>query len=312
MPVSKFMEGFSSRNDSWSYLAVNGADEQWGLVCTTAGFQNVPPESPYPVSQHPRDYNRISTGRIFNEYQLVYITEGGGWFESASCPRTRIASGTVMLLFPGEWHTYHPDKETGWSEMWVGFRGPVADTVLRSQHFQPSEPLYRIGISETVIGLYREILSHADKQKPGYQQMIAGIIQHIIGHVHYKYHNKAYADNPVVDKINKARLMMRDDLAGNMNVEAIAASLGMGYTWFRRVFKEYTGISPARYRTQLRMARAKELLTSSDLSVSEIAFDLGFESISQFSTFFSKHEGSSPSVFREKNAMLHPKSSQHG
>lgn len=301
------MEGFDRRDDSWSYLAVSDADEQWGLVCTTAGFQNVPPASPYPVSQHPRDYNRISTGRTLNEYQLVYITEGSGWFQSESCARTRISSGTMIILFPGEWHTYFPDKETGRGKIWVGFRGPVADTVLRSQHFDPREPLYRIGISETVIGLYRELLSHVRKQKPGYQQMIAGIVQHIIGHVHYKYHNKAYADNPVVDKINKARIVMRDDVAGNISVEEIASQLGMGYTWFRRVFKEYTGTSPARYRTRLQIARAKELLASSDLSVSEIAFDLGFDSISQFSTFFSKHEGGPPSLFREKNAILYPK-----
>lgn len=36
-------------------------------------------------------------------------------------------AGTVISLFPGEWHSYHPDDETGWDEYWVGFKGAYID-----------------------------------------------------------------------------------------------------------------------------------------------------------------------------------------
>ena len=82
--------------------------------------------------------------------------------------------------------------------------------------------------------------------------------------------------------------------------EEIAARLGLGYSWFRRMFKEYTGVSPAQYQLQQKLLRAKELLTSTPLTISEIAYSLHFENAGQFSTFFKKKEGVTPSEFRDR------------
>ena len=92
------------------YLPVSPRDEQWGIVCTTAGHQHVPPGTPYPVSEHPEHYLFYKgSGRTLDEYQLVYITAGRGRFESASCPSQTVEAGTMLLLFPNEWHSYSPD-----------------------------------------------------------------------------------------------------------------------------------------------------------------------------------------------------------
>ena len=82
--------------------------------------------------------------------------------------------------------------------------------------------------------------------------------------------------------------------------EEIASRLGLGYSWFRRMFKEYTGVSPAQYQLQQKLLKAKELLTSSSMNISEIAYSLKFENAGQFSTFFKKKEGVTPSEFRER------------
>ena len=99
------------------YLPVTDHDERWGIVCTTAGYQNVPPGSPYPLTQHPDSYSFTrSRGRVLGEYQLLYIVSGQGEFRSASSPAAPVKAGTVVMLFPDEWHTYAPDPETGWEE----------------------------------------------------------------------------------------------------------------------------------------------------------------------------------------------------
>lgn len=293
--------------DFWKYLAISPLDESWGMVCTTVGYQSVSPQGHYPVSQHPKGYDPISSGRVLGEYQLVYIIDGSGYFESASTERTVIEPGTMIMLFPGEWHTYHPARDTGWSELWVGFRGAVADNLVARGFFTKKEPLCRIGISETLVGLYKDIVMLAGDQHNGCQQLIAGIIHHMIGLVHYKRHNSFYAGNSSADKIDRARVIMRENINGNLTAEDIAARVGMGYSWFRRAFREYAGTSPAQYRLQLRLARAKELLATSGLSLSEIAYELGFESISQFSAFFKKREGVTASEFRGKNSLIYRK-----
>lgn len=53
----------------------------------------------YPLSRHPEKYNfKPQTGRILNEYQLVYITKGSGYFSSQSCKSQKINAGTMILL----------------------------------------------------------------------------------------------------------------------------------------------------------------------------------------------------------------------
>ena len=119
--------------------------------------------------------------------------------------------------------------------------------------------------------------------------------------VHYKEKNRFLGQSDAVEKINEARAFMKRNIDNPMSVESIAQSLNVSYSWFRSTFKSYTGVSPAQYQLHLRYLRAKELLSTSRLSISEIAYALNFETVSQFSTFFTKKEGLSPSKFRRQS-----------
>jgi AraC-like DNA-binding protein len=288
------------RSDFFRYLTIGTADEEWGIIVSTVGYQFIPPMAPYPLSPHPDNYNfNTGTGRVLNEYQLVYITKGSGYFSSQSCKLQRIEAGTMILLFPGEPHNYYPDKDTGWDEYWVGFRGMYIDQRVEKRFFTKEEPLFDIGVSATIVGLYEDILKFSEQEKSGCQQMISSIMLHILGTVYYKKRNRSFTNAYIVDKINRARILMKD-VENSLTPEQIASRLGLGYSWFRRMFKEYTGVSPAQYQMQQKLLRAKELLTSSPSNISEIAYRLYFESASQFSTFFKKKEGVTPTEFRKR------------
>ena len=146
------------------YLPVTPRDEAWGICCTTAGHQRVTSGTSYPVSRHPERYSFIKNrGRILKEYQLVYITAGAGSFESASCPETAVKAGTMLLLFPSEWHSYAPDPHTGWTEWWVGFRGGQIDRLAENGFLNPSHPVYAIGTSAGIESCYREIIAAVEQ-----------------------------------------------------------------------------------------------------------------------------------------------------
>ncbi|UZR99687.1 helix-turn-helix transcriptional regulator [Chondrinema litorale] len=70
---------------------------------------------------------------------------------------------------------------------------------------------------------------------------------------------------------------------------------------FLRFFKKAYGITPHQYLTEIRLNQAKKLLVSSTKSVTDICFELGFESLSSFSILFKKHTGYSPKKYK----MLH-------
>jgi AraC-like DNA-binding protein len=290
-----------SKNEQLRYLAINAIDEDWGIVVTTVGYQFIPPQSPYPLSRHPDKYNFSPlNNRTLNEYQLIYITKGSGYFTSQSVKKQKVGEGTIILLFPGERHSYYPDPDTGWDEHWVGFRGPYIDGRVEKHFFSKECPLFRIGQSATILRLYEDILEMARKEKTGYQQIISSIVLHLMGSVYYKWKNIQFKDSHIEDKIIEARRMIKDNIEGTLSQEDIAAQLGMGYSWFRRMFKEYTGVPPAQYRIQQQLLRAKELLTDTSMNVSEVAYALRFENTGQFSTFFKKKEGLTPSQFRKQ------------
>ena len=192
--LSNLTEEMEKRlSDQLRYLTISAIDEEWGIVVTTVGYQFIPPKGNYPLSKHPDNYNfKPQTGRILNEYQLVYITKGSGYFSSQSCKMQKINAGTMILLFPGEWHSYYPDSETGWDEYWVGFRGVHIDRRVEKRFFTREEPLQHIGLSATIVGLYEDILKFASQEKTGYQEMISSIVLHILGTVYYKRRNNSF------------------------------------------------------------------------------------------------------------------------
>ena len=212
--LSNLTEEMEKRlSDQLRYLTISAIDEEWGIVVTTVGYQFIPPKGNYPLSKHPDNYNfKPQTGRILNEYQLVYITKGSGYFSSQSCKMQKINAGTMILLFPGEWHSYYPDSETGWDEYWVGFRGVHIDRRVEKRFFTREEPLQHIGLSATIVGLYEDILKFASQEKTGYQEMISSIVLHILGTVYYKRRNNSFTNTYVVDKINEARILMKEQV----------------------------------------------------------------------------------------------------
>lgn len=290
----------TQRSNNIRYLNVSAVDEKWGLTVVTAGYQCIPPHSSYPSSQHPKSYMfDPQKGRMLDEYQLVYISKGSGYFQSQFCKKQKIKAGTMFLLYPNEWHSYYPEEE-GWFEHWVGFKGKLIESWIENKFFSREKPVYEIGVNTTIIGLYEDIVTYATEERTGYQQLISSMVLYIMGNVYYKEKNMSFGKSVAIEKINEARTIMKKTIDNPLPVETIAKNLNVGYSWFRSSFKEYTGISPAQYQLQLRYLRAKELLHTTQMSISEIAYALSFESVAQFSTFFRKREGFPPSHFRKK------------
>ena len=261
------------------YMLATERDLKWGLTVSTVGYEEIAPGDPYPTKGHADGYYfNIEKGRVLNEYQLLYNPEGEGVFESAHCPQTKIKAGDMFLLFPGEWHTYHPNPRVGWKSHWIGFKGRNMDDRVKAGFLTPEKPIYHVGYSAIIEGLYRRAFAAAREEAAYSQQEMAGLVNHLIG--------KMYS--------------LERNIELSRNQQGIAEELGVSYSNFRKLFKEYTGLSPATYQQELRLLRAKELLSTTDLSIKEIAYRLNFESPDYFSAKFKAKMGIKPSEVKTK------------
>jgi len=295
--------------DVLKYFGVINDDENWGIVVTTAGFEAMKTRDNDPVLKlHPTKYRfKSDQGRVLNEYQLVYITEGRGTFRSATLNVKQINAGTMFLLFPGEWHSYFPDPKVGWKSYWIGFNGSIVDKRVACGYLSKKECICIVGINETIVNLYKEVLHAAEDNKIGSQNYISSIAQHILGFFFYRNLNHVDNENTrIINMLNKARSIMRENLTESISFDDIAIEVGMSYSWFRRMFKKFEGMSPSQYVIQLKISKIKELLTTTNVPITDIAYLSGMGSKSQLSTFFKKYEGISPSEFRDrfKNPVL--------
>lgn len=283
----------------FKYLMVNDMDKKFGLWVNTVGFQSIPPNSSYPLKNHPFGYFfNAQKGRTLREYQLVYITKGGGVFSSETTHEKQVGKGRLMLLFPKQWHTYFPYKQTGWDEYYIGFEGPVTDNIIENTFFTIENQVFDVGLNEELVSLFSRALEIAESDKVSSQQYLGGIVLHILGMILSISKNKIYEMSDTDQKIEQAKIFMNENLQGDVDPKELAKKLNISYSWFRKVFKEYTGYAPAKYFQELKLRKAKQLLTSTSHSVKEIAFVLNYKSAEHFCSIFKKHTGFTPLAYR--------------
>lgn len=283
------------------YLVANDRDEEWGLVVNTVGYDRLASGDEYPTRGHSDGYYfDPERGRVLEEYQLLYLVEGEGVLSSTHVDSVPLKAGDMFLIFPGEWHTYHPRPNSTWESFWIGFRGRIMDDRQRAGFLTPEKPVFRVGYSSQVVDLYKAAIQMAKDEAACLQQTLAGIAETLLGLMYSLERNmQLNSHGGYAEMIAHARTLIREGVEEKITAQDIAAALGASYSNFRKLFKEYTGVSPAAYQQALRLQRAKELLSTTDMSIKEIAYRLHFDSPDYFSSKFKAKVGVKPSNFRE-------------
>lgn len=287
-------------NTSVNYPITSEEDELWGLTITTVGRQKISEKENYPPEKHPAGYYfNVDQGRVLNEYQLLYITNGNGVFTFGNSKQSCfITEGKMFFLMPGVWHTYKPLENSGWNEYWIGFKGEIIEKIVKEGFFLNRPPVFNIGMNEEIINLYYKAMEIANEERAGFQQALSGIVMNILGLMYYRDKTKDFEDEELINKINKAKVMMREEVYKNTTAEEVAKNLGISYSGFRRAFKELTGTSPSKYMLELKLNEAKLLLYNTNLPIKEISYSLNFENPDYFPIFFKKRTGKTPSEYR--------------
>lgn len=284
--------------NKFKYITVSEEDKEWGLNLNAVGELEIEKNSSYPPVGHPSGYMfNWTTGRILQEYQINYITEGYGVFENKH-GTFRITPGTIIVLFPGEWHRYRPLKATGWKEHYIGFNGALVETLLKPDFFKKENPTIKVDFKKELHEVFIMIFDHATNEKAGYQQICTGLIITYIGQIISAIKNKEFEGKEIEKRIQQACFILRENINSNIDARKLASDLNTGYSYFRIMFKKYTGMSPIQYHLQLRIKKAEDLLLLTHKPIKEIAYELGFQSLFYFSRLFKKKTGKNPGEMR--------------
>lgn len=121
-----------------------------------------------------------------------------------------------------------------------------------------------------------------------------------------KHTNGSNGAEPV--RIWKARNFIEAHSAEELSLGKVARVANTSTNYFSEKFREATGMNFVTYVARTRFEKAATLLREADLRVSEIAFAVGFQSLSQFNRVFKKFAGQSPTEYRNGAAAAVPES----
>ena len=157
------------------------------------------------------------------------------------------------------------------------------------QVFMPS------GVSEIAQLLDSIFTGCAADERPGEAQL-SQMLHRMLGLLLLDDTSPAHAGS---DRIAEAIRYMNRHLFDELSVQEVAASVSLSSSHFSRQFKAKTGYSPYEYIILRRIDKAKYLLTSTPLSVKEIAYATGYNSEENFIHSFRSNVGIAPGLFRK-------------
>ena len=100
--------------------------------------------------------------------------------------------------------------------------------------------------------------------------------------------------------IKKAVQYIQDHYADDLSLEQVAKAANMSSFYFCKMFKKEIGLNFTDYVSRIRIEKAKNLLLNPNLRISEIAYEVGFQSLTHFNRVFKKVVGCSPTHYRAK------------
>jgi AraC-like DNA-binding protein len=230
-----------------------------------------------------RDPTPIVMGH--GEESIELVTAGRGWVDVA---------GEWREVGPGDllWHRYG-EHTIGRSDpkdpyRCLGVRLSVSDDAcpVRRCNRWDDLPAIRAFTTETM-RLY------ADPTLPP-----AALLAWVVGTLWLRASASHAHDHP--PRIRRVLELMTVDLRASLSVEDMAAKVGWSAGRLHRAFRAAVGVSPHHHRTELRLRLARELISSSDRSLQDIADHCGFANQGHFSRAFRAAYGDSPLAWRRR------------
>ena len=107
-----------------------------------------------------------------------------------------------------------------------------------------------------------------------------------------------------VRAVERAIAYMRDNLSEQITLDDMAHAAMFSKYYFMRLFQRVTGISPGRFLSAIRIQQAKELLLTTSMTVTDVGYQVGYNSMGTFSSRFRESVCLSPTTYRQQRGLL--------
>ena len=246
------------------------------------------------VSYTNPDYHHY---RPDNNYVTVieYVMSGSGFINSPS-GLLSVSAGDSFLLHADEKHDYYSNPEDPWVKIWINIDSRIANTILNAYGITTTMVFPGLDISDYLNQIHDIVKSNPENPELVFDRSFIVFIRLCQFLRNSLKPREEFSDIPknIVELKNYLDLHLDEEL----NLEKCATITNLSVSQTIRAFNKVYGAMPYKYLNQQRFDAAKTLLRGSQLSIQDIAKQLGFADQYYFSSFFKKKCGKSPKEYR--------------
>ncbi|MCR8560004.1 AraC family transcriptional regulator [Mucilaginibacter sp. BJC16-A38] len=251
----------------------------------------------YPKAKH----HFVERPAGISQHIIIYCTEGTGWLE-INKKRVELMPSQFITIPANTPHRYGANTDKPWTIYWMHFKGDIAAFIVglilkNSENYKPY-----LSFNEDRIKLFEDICFNLEK---GYSEdtlrYVNMIFSHFLSSLIYENQFNHIDKTNNDDFVSKTITHMQERLDVTLKLEDLAAFVNLSASHFSALFKSKTGHSPIEYFNQLKVQKACQYLSFTNMAVKEIALTLGIEDQYYFSRMFTKLMETSPTDYRKKN-----------
>ena len=234
---------------------------------------------------------------IKTQYKLHFVHEGTGHLKAAEKEYT-ITKGQLFACYPNEIVYYWADTGDPWRYSWVAFDGLNSGFYFERAGFSKSSLVIDCPNRDIIESAFHEILAvkkydaNKDLNYRGYLYLILASI--------VDKSSAITSQNSTKDYVKEAVTFIKKNYSQPISVADISADLSLDRKYFSKIFKQALQVSPHEYLINYRLARACELMETTDLTIAEIAATVGYDNQFSFSRVFKKYKNISPSEYKKQ------------
>ncbi|MBR5586995.1 MAG: AraC family transcriptional regulator [Clostridia bacterium] len=269
--------------------------------------------SPARISSHFSYFNKgvVSTQHFHNEVELLVVnsgvfrctsndveyvaTEGDIYFINSRVPHATdsltAGSSTSLIQFSPELFSDFPASDARYLSRFINIsKEPVH--------------IFKKGEADTIelSGYLNSIFSEYSNRKNSFELYIKS---HLCAVTAFLSRNEILTDSSVffnsknIGKILPALKYIDENCTQPLTLEEVSATINLDQSYFCRLFKKTTNSTFTEYLNFVRICKSEKMLTSSDEGVADIAYRLGFSSVSYFNKIFRKYKNCTPTQYRK-------------
>lgn len=247
------------------------------------------------ITQKGRGSNRPN-GR--SDYHILYVEKGtchllldGQW--------QKISSGSVVIFRPYEPQNYFYSKDDNSTSHYVHFTGVGCEHILKKLGIYDIK-VFDMGQSKSYQKISEQMVREFTIRKPMYKDWCASCLYQLLSLIGRKYAlRSSNIDTKSESRINAACSRIYENISNPPSANDLAKECFLSVSRFLHLFKEVTGKSYTEFIGFIRIEKAKEMLTFTDMPICDISLVLGYEDQNYFSRYFRKVEGCSPTEYRK-------------